>query len=82
MPSSFIKTIQNFDWKQDNLIIATAIPYITTQFNSLDDVGWYGAGKSAGSILILRFELTSNSVPDYHRWLSIVMGQVLCAIPY
>lgn len=27
----------------DNLIIATAIPFITTQFNSLDDVGWYGA---------------------------------------
>lgn len=29
--------------RQDNLIIATAIPFITTQFNSLEDVGWYGA---------------------------------------
>lgn len=27
----------------DNTIIATAIPSITTQFNSLDDVGWYGS---------------------------------------
>lgn len=27
----------------DNTIIATAIPRITDQFNSLDDVGWYGA---------------------------------------
>ncbi|CAA9958266.1 MFS transporter [Pyrenophora teres f. maculata] len=27
----------------DNTIIATAIPKITTYFNSLDDVGWYGS---------------------------------------
>jgi hypothetical protein len=27
----------------DTSIIATAIPRITTDFNSLDDVGWYGA---------------------------------------
>lgn len=29
----------------DNSIIATAIPHITDQFNSLGDVGWYGSGK-------------------------------------
>jgi len=28
---------------QDNTIIATAIPKITNQFNSLQDVGWYGS---------------------------------------
>ncbi|KAF7525283.1 hypothetical protein PCG10_005168 [Penicillium crustosum] len=28
----------------DNCIIATAIPKITDQFHSLDDVGWYGSG--------------------------------------
>jgi hypothetical protein len=28
----------------DNSIIATAIPSITTQFNSLADVGWYASG--------------------------------------
>ena len=27
----------------DNTIIATAIPHITTVFNSLNDVGWYGS---------------------------------------
>ncbi|KAJ7636474.1 major facilitator superfamily domain-containing protein [Roridomyces roridus] len=27
----------------DNTIIATAIPHITDQFGSLDDVGWYGS---------------------------------------
>lgn len=29
----------------DNSIIATAIPHITDQFNSLNDVGWYGSGE-------------------------------------
>jgi len=28
---------------QDRSIIATAIPQITTEFNSLDDIGWYGS---------------------------------------
>ena len=28
---------------QDETIIATAIPTITNQFDSLDDVGWYGS---------------------------------------
>ena len=27
----------------DNAILATAIPTITSRFNSLDDVGWYGS---------------------------------------
>ena len=27
----------------DNTIIATAIPRITTDFDSLNDVGWYGS---------------------------------------
>ncbi|KAJ0413748.1 major facilitator superfamily domain-containing protein [Aspergillus carlsbadensis] len=27
----------------DNTILATAVPKITEQFNSLDDVGWYGS---------------------------------------
>ena len=30
----------------DNTIITTAIPKITDDFNSLDDIGWYGSGKS------------------------------------
>jgi MFS family permease len=27
----------------DQMIVATAIPKITTEFKSLDDVGWYGS---------------------------------------
>jgi len=27
----------------DSSILSTAIPTITTKFNSLDDVGWYGS---------------------------------------
>lgn len=30
----------------DNTIISTAIPQITDQFQALDDVGWYGSGRS------------------------------------
>ena len=30
----------------DTSIIATAIPKITDEFQSLGDVGWYGSGKS------------------------------------
>ncbi|KAJ7506284.1 MFS transporter [Mycena galericulata] len=40
----------------DNTIIATAIPKITDQFKSLDDVGWYGSAY-IGAITI--FELGS-----------------------
>lgn len=28
---------------QDFTLIATAIPRITSEFNSIQDVGWYGA---------------------------------------
>ena len=28
----------------DNTIIATAIPRITDEFKSIDDIGWYGSG--------------------------------------
>ncbi|RVX66413.1 hypothetical protein B0A52_09643 [Exophiala mesophila] len=36
-------TMSTFVIALDNTIIATAIPRITTVFNSLDDVGWYGS---------------------------------------
>lgn len=31
----------------DTTIIATAIPKITDEFQSLTDVGWYGSGKAS-----------------------------------
>ncbi|KUL83867.1 hypothetical protein ZTR_06584 [Talaromyces verruculosus] len=38
----------------DNSIIATAIPKITDQFNSLDDVGWYGSAQNSLTLIIGR----------------------------
>lgn len=43
--------------EQDNSIIATAIPKITDQFHSLDDVGWYGSA----CMLIFSFFLCRSS---------------------
>jgi len=40
---TFGLTLSTFVIALDNTIIATAIPRITTVFNSLDDVGWYGS---------------------------------------
>lgn len=40
---------------QDNTIIATAIPRITDQFHSINDVGWYG---SAYLLTTCAFQLT------------------------
>lgn len=40
---TFGLTLSTFVVALDNTIIATAIPRITTVFNSLDDVGWYGS---------------------------------------
>ena len=40
---SFGLCLTTFVIALDNTIIATAIPKITSVFNSLDDVGWYGS---------------------------------------
>ncbi|EXJ71346.1 uncharacterized protein A1O5_05153 [Cladophialophora psammophila CBS 110553] len=40
---TFGLTLSTFVIALDNTIIATAIPRITTVFNSLGDVGWYGS---------------------------------------
>ncbi|KAF8183479.1 MFS transporter [Mycena galopus ATCC 62051] len=37
----------------DNTIIATAIPKITDQFKSLDDVGWYGSACTTAATQLL-----------------------------
>jgi hypothetical protein len=36
----------------DTSIVATAIPRITTQFHSLDDVGWYVFTSSTSSCIV------------------------------
>ena len=47
----------------DNAIIATAIPKITDQFHSLEDVGWYGSGTySRRFVVFFLFVFFSLSV--------------------
>ena len=47
---------RSLTYVQDRTIVATAIPRITDQFDSLGDVGWYGSGYLlTGSSLILLF---------------------------
>ncbi|KAE8550163.1 hypothetical protein EYB25_006384 [Talaromyces marneffei] len=67
----------------DTAIIATAIPRITDQFNSLADVGWYGGAYQLGSATLL--PLTGKI---YHyfssKWTFLIfftlfeIGSVLC----
>lgn len=51
----------------DNTIIATAIPKITDQFNSLDDIGWYASCTysrfSTASPLVFFFFLCTYMMP-------------------
>lgn len=67
----------------DNTIIATAIPRITTVFNSLDDVGWYG---SSYLLTTTSLQPSFGKVYTYFnvKWTFIValtifeLGSVLC----
>ncbi|KAK6359414.1 hypothetical protein TWF696_000574 [Orbilia brochopaga] len=68
----------------DNSIIATAIPRITTQFNSIGDVGWYGS-----SYLLTQTSLQPSFGKIYTyfsvRWTFLLslfifeVGSVVCA---
>lgn len=71
-------------YHQDNTIIATAIPKITDQFNSLDDVGWYGSCyllTTCGVILIFGKLYTFYSI----KWIYLTalfifeIGSLVCA---
>lgn len=67
----------------DNTIIATAIPRITTVFNSLDDVGWYG---SSYLLTTTSLQPSFGKVYTYFnvKWTYIIaltifeLGSVLC----
>ncbi|KAE8450205.1 hypothetical protein EG329_006986 [Mollisiaceae sp. DMI_Dod_QoI] len=68
----------------DNSILATAIPTITTKFNSLDDVGWYG---SAFLICVCALQPLSGKLFQYFslKWTYLVfvavfeLGSLICA---
>ncbi|KAI9880358.1 MAG: hypothetical protein M1830_003969 [Pleopsidium flavum] len=68
----------------DNTIIATAIPKITTVFNSLNDVGWYG---SAYLLTTTSLQPSFGKIYTYFnvKWTYIIallifeLGSILCA---
>ena len=69
----------------DLTIIATAIPSITSEFHSLDDVGWYG---SAFFLTVAAFQSTWGKAYKYFPLkptfaLSVVVfevGSLICAV--
>lgn len=42
----------------DGTIVVAAVPRITDEFNSLDDIGWYGAAYQLGRYMNSSFERT------------------------
>lgn len=68
----------------DQMIIATAIPKITTLFHSLDDVGWYG---SAYLLCTTSLQPSFGKIYTYFdvKWTFVValaifeVGSVICA---
>ncbi|KAH8799180.1 major facilitator superfamily domain-containing protein [Xylogone sp. PMI_703] len=69
----------------DNAILATAIPTITSHFNSLDDVGWYG---SAFLIALCALQPTAGKIFQYFslKWSYLIflglfeLGSLLCGV--
>jgi MFS family permease len=69
----------------DRLIIATAIPVITNQFNSLSDVGWYA---SAYLLTMCSFQLIFGRIYTFYnpKWVylsTIVLfelGSLICGV--
>ena len=67
----------------DNTIIATAIPRITDQFNSIGDVGWYG---SAYLLTTCAFQLFFGKLYTFYsiKWVYLIafiifeIGSVVC----
>lgn len=70
---------------QDQTIIATAIPKITDEFDSLDDVGWYGASylltSSAFQLLWGKlFTIFSVKIAYLSAVAIFELGSLICAI--
>jgi MFS family permease len=69
----------------DNTIIATAIPRITDQFNSLNDIGWYG---SAYLLTNCALQLIFGKLYTFYniKWVYLValalfeVGSLLCGV--
>ncbi|KAJ7165596.1 major facilitator superfamily transporter [Mycena crocata] len=69
----------------DNTIIATAIPKITDEFQSLDDVGWYGSAylltTAAFQLLFGRFYSFLSMKSVYIAAISVFeLGSLICGV--
>ncbi|KAJ7043819.1 DHA14-like major facilitator [Mycena alexandri] len=69
----------------DNTILATAIPKITDEFNSLDDVGWYGSAylltTAAFQLLFGRFYSVLSMKWVFVTAISIFeLGSLICGV--
>ncbi|KAJ5372885.1 Major facilitator superfamily domain general substrate transporter [Penicillium concentricum] len=69
----------------DNTIIATAIPKITDQFNSLEDVGWYGSSYLLTTCAV---SLMFGKLYTFYsiKWIYLIalfifeIGSLVCAV--
>jgi len=61
-------------YEQDQNIISTAIPKITDQFHSLDDVGWYG---SAYLLTTCSFQLLMGKVYKFYPAKPIFLSGII-----
>ncbi|KAF1815159.1 MFS transporter [Eremomyces bilateralis CBS 781.70] len=69
----------------DNTIIATAIPKITTDFSSLDDIGWYGSSYLLASC---SFQLIFGKLYTFYsiKWTYMTalfifeLGSLICGV--
>ncbi|EYB27211.1 hypothetical protein FG05_35291 [Fusarium graminearum] len=69
----------------DNTIIATAIPHIAREFNSLDQIGWYG---SSYFLTLCSFQLPFGRIYGLlnPKWLFLLtlgifeIGSLVCAL--
>ncbi|KAJ7474249.1 putative MFS multidrug transporter [Mycena latifolia] len=77
--------LANFIVALDNTIIAVAIPKITDQFHSLDDIGWYG---SAYLLTTASFQLLFGRLYTFlsQKWVYIgalalfELGSLICGV--
>jgi MFS family permease len=60
--------------RQDRLIVSTAIPQITNEFNSAGDIGWYG---TAYMLTMCAFQLAFGKIYTVFSIKSVFLGSIV-----
>lgn len=60
----------------DATIIGTAVPSITTEFNSLDDIAWYGSGY------LLTITAFQPSLGKLYRYVNVKLVFMTCVVVF